>query len=121
MATVPILSPTRTAHRSSTKDVLRLDPTLLVGRAVLGYLLASGVRHPRIDQQPIEASRLGPACLSRDSRIKATIITSDSAADTAGRRSKAIQKNTILDRIVHRAPDQSHRPQPATFTLQQSI
>jgi hypothetical protein len=44
MATVPILSPMRTAHRSSTKDVLRLDPTLLVGRAVLGYLLASGVR-----------------------------------------------------------------------------
>jgi hypothetical protein len=32
MATVSILSPTRTAKRSSTKDVLRLDPTLLVGR-----------------------------------------------------------------------------------------
>src|SRR6516165_10931597 len=37
--------------------------------------------------------------LSCDSRIKTTIITSDSAADTAGRRSKAIQKKLSMPQV----------------------
>jgi hypothetical protein len=53
MATVPILSPTRTAHRSSTKDVLRLSAD--GGR---GW----GRRGPRSARHWIMRSAQAPGC-----------------------------------------------------------